>query len=172
MAKLKTRDFKKFPAKANSLNASITSVVGGKKYSIAKYRYYIGIDTGVNTGIAIWDRVDKKFTAIGSMSIHKALKTVEGFEKWRGDMFVRVEDARLRKMFGRSGRERLQGAGSIKRDAKIWEDFLTDIKMEFELVAPRHNVTKLNAQAFKKLTKWTGVTNEHGRDAAMLVFGK
>ena len=31
-------------------------------------------------------------------------------------------------------------------------------------------MTKSKADTFKKLTGWTGRTNEHARDAAMLVF--
>ena len=30
---------------------------------------------------------------------------------------------------------------------------------------------KLDAAAFKRLTSWQGRTSEHGRDAAMLVWG-
>lgn len=39
------------------------------------------------------------------------------------------------------------------------------------MVAPRNNVTKMNAVAFRNLTKWEKVTSEHACDAAMLVFG-
>ena len=34
---------------------------------------------------------------------------------------LRIEDARLRKWYGNAGREELQGAGSVNRDASIWE---------------------------------------------------
>lgn len=64
------------------------------------------------------------------------------------------------------------GAGSIKRDAKIWQDFLEDGKYNFEMVAPKNNTTKLRADVFSKMTNWKDKTNEHSRDAAMLVFGK
>ena len=38
--------------------------------------------------------------------------------------------------------------------------------------APKDNKTKLNADQFSRITKWEGRTNEHGRDAAMLIFGR
>jgi hypothetical protein len=38
-------------------------------------------------------------------------------------------------------------------------------------VAPKNNTTKISAEYFKAVTKWTARTNEHGRDAAMLVVG-
>ena len=68
-------------------------------------------------------------------------------------------------------RKKLQGVGSVKRDASIWEDYLTDLGIEFEMVAPKRNVTKLSQDRFKAMTGWKNRTNEHGRDAAMLVFG-
>ena len=86
-------------------------------------------------------------------------------------IFVRVEDSRQRKWFGKAGREQLQGAGSIKRDVyRDWEDFLMDIGVNHEMVSPAKNRTKLKADTFKTYTGWGNPTNEHSRDAAMLVF--
>lgn len=133
------------------------------------YKYYIGIDTGVNTGFAVWDSEEKKFLLIETTMIHRAMDWVKQYSE-RNDTLVRFEDARLRKWFGNAGREQLQGAGSIKRDAKVWEDFLKDILCPCEAVAPKNNKTKLNADTFKKITGWEKQTSEHSRDAAMLVF--
>jgi hypothetical protein len=131
-------------------------------------RYLIGIDTGVNTGYALYDRKLKKLLTVDTTRIHNA---IDGVKTWNNNnLFVRVEDARLRNWFGKSGREKLQGAGSVKRDSKIWSDFLTDEGIPFEMVAPKNNVTKISAEAFKKLTGYTGRTSEHGRAAAMLVW--
>lgn len=132
-----------------------------------KQRYAIGLDTGVNTGFAIWDTQDKKLECF-SIMIHQAFELTL---KYKDNCFVYVEDARLRK-FITGGREKLQGAGSIKRDAKIWEDFLTDKNIPFKLIAPKNNRTKLDSALFKKITGFKGSTNQHARDAAMLVFGK
>lgn len=134
---------------------------------------YIGIDTGVNTGIAIWESKTKQFISIESVKIHEAMATVNHCVTTfaNGGIVVRVEDARKRKWFGETGKEKAQGVGSIKRDAVIWEDFLTGLGCEFQLVAPKNNKTKLSAVQFKQYTSWVGKTNEHGRDAAMLVYG-
>ena len=136
------------------------------------YRYYIGIDTGTNTGFAVWDLIDKQFVAIKTYKIDEAMEHVLLLHNIIGlsKIFVRFEDARLRKWFGKAGREQLQGAGSIKRDCVIWEDFLTRKGIAFEAVAPKNNRTKLTAEAFKKITGSKGKTSEHARDAAMLVF--
>ena len=130
-----------------------------------KIKYHIGIDPGVNTGVAIWNS-EKKELECFSLMIHQAFELVKKY-----DCFVYVEDARLRKYIT-GGREKLQGAGSIKRDSKIWEDFLTDKNIAFKLIAPKNNRTKLDSVTFTKLTGFKGRTNQHERDAAMLVFGK
>jgi hypothetical protein len=129
---------------------------------------YIGIDPGVNTGIAIWHTGLKKFLLIASMPILDAMNEVFGYPK----AVVYIEDARLRKWFGNSGKERLQGAGSIKRDCQIWEDFLKNNEILHYWVAPKNNKTKMDAATFKAMTNHFERTNEHGRDAAMLIFGR
>lgn len=131
----------------------------------------IGIDTGVNTGVSCYSIQSEMLVFVDCMKIHEAMRYVYLVNKSsEGSVFVRAEDSRKRKWFGNSGKERLKGAGSVCRDAKIWEDFLTDFKIPFEMVAPKDNVTKLNAATFKKVTGWKGKTNEHGRDAAMLCY--
>jgi predicted mannosyl-3-phosphoglycerate phosphatase (HAD superfamily) len=140
----------------------------------------VGIDTGVDTGFAIYDTKTRKLVEVGSMMIHQAMKCVSDLYKVHKDLDgikIRVEDARQRKWFGtekmtrEKEREKLQGVGSVKRDSSIWEDFLTDLGVQFEMVAPRYNVTKLKADYFNRITGWHGRSNEHGRDAAGLVFG-
>lgn len=141
---------------------------------------YIGIDTGTHTGVAIWDSPKKEFVTIETLPIHKAMRLVERFyEQNKGlfDIQIIFEDARLRRWIPDSGdirREmgRRQGAGSVKRDCTIWEEFLKDLKIPYEAVKPARGATKMNADYFKRLTGWTGRTSEHSRDAGMLVFGR
>lgn len=93
-----------------------------------------------------------------------------------GRAMVRVEDARQRtwvpwqknEKYERGKRE---GAGSVKRDAKIWEDFLKDLGIPFEMVAPKKNKTKVSDAYLQQLTGYAGKTSQHARDAAMLVIG-
>lgn len=138
---------------------------------------YIGIDAGKNTGFAVWDSKRKKFIEITSMPIHRAMLEVKQiFDKEVDNLYIRVEDARQRTWFGNKmsyheERSKLQGVGSVKRDCTIWEDFLTDLGFRFEMVAPKRNVTKMTHEQFERLTGYGKRTNEHSRDAAMLVFG-
>lgn len=134
---------------------------------------YVGIDTGKHTGVAVWASVTGSFFQIETVAIHRAMKIVLDLkEKYDDKLFVIFEDARQRKYFGDSGKEVWQGAGSIKRDATIWEDFLTDEGISFRAMPPTKGGTKLTKEAFQNLTGWGGKTSEHSRDAAMLVFGR
>jgi len=131
----------------------------------------IGIDVGVHTGVSIYNRKTESLILVSSMKIHEAIKLVsKQFAAHGAEVYIRVEDARKRQWFGNSGREKLQGAGSVKRDSGIWEDFLNDLGVDFEMVAPKNNRTKMSAEYFKKYTGYLLRTNEHGRDAAMLVY--
>lgn len=139
---------------------------------------YVGIDTGTHTGYAEWNAKEKRFLSVDSVKIHQAMERIRSLTKLNpGSLMVRVEDPRQRTWFGtermtrEEERKRLQGVGSVKRDATIWEDFLTDLGVQFEMVPPRQNVTKLSQETFRSYTGWNKKTNEHGRDAAMLVFG-
>lgn len=135
---------------------------------------YIGIDTGVHTGFAVWNTDTKSFFEVRTYTITQAIDRVRELNDicGRGSVRLYVEDARQRKWFGRTGRERLKGAGSVCRDASIWEDWCKENDIECVMVAPKNNRTKLSAAQFRALTKWPGRTSQHSRDAALLVFGR
>lgn len=137
-----------------------------------KYNYIIGIDPGVNTGYAVWDCKKKEIVAVSSWEIHRVMAFVKS--DVHNNIFVRVEDARKRKWFGndyKTNDAKKQNVGKVKRDCKIWEDYLTYLGVAFEMIHPIKGGTKIKAEPFKKLTGWEKQTNEHGRDAAMIVFG-
>jgi len=136
------------------------------------YKYAIGIDTGVHTGYAVWDTEDQRLLSCKTMKIDVAMETIR--ETWEAgySILVIIEDARLRKFFkGENMAAKQQGAGSIKRDAKIWEDYLTRLRIDFKLVNPTSRKTKITSEYFKKISKFEGRTSNHARDAAMLVLG-
>lgn len=139
-------------------------------------KLYIGIDPGTHTGIAVWNKTDRRLEVVDTMTITRALElvtaNVELCKAFGGEVVVFIEDARKRTWFGSSNREKLQGAGSVKRDCSIWETFCEELGVECRKIAPKHNTTKLTASQFKVLTNWAGRTSEHSRDAAMLVFGR
>lgn len=141
-----------------------------------KYDYYVGIDTGVNTGYAIWESAAKRFIMLRTVPIHEAMRRIEHWATLSDDQrnrktFIRVEDAR-KAVFDRSKEaHKLRGAGSVMRDAKIWEDYLASIGADFEMVRPNGRLTKMAEDQFARTTGWTEPCSSHARDAAMLVYG-
>ena len=133
----------------------------------------IGIDTGVHTGFAVaFDHGEGGVLQIvQSLSITQAMQSVLEYEDEHDlkDIMLYIEDARKRTWFT-GGREKAQGVGSVKRDAQIWEDWCKEQGINFKLIHPAANATKKKVEDFTRMTGWTGRTNEHGRDAAMLVF--
>lgn len=111
-----------------------------------------------------------------SMPIHKALRLIEDLLH-EDRIHVRVEDARKRKWFGHNSSAKKQGAGSVKRDCKIWEDFLSDLQktsnglLTFEMIHPIKGATKIGQNVFKSITGIQERTSQHGRDAYMLIHG-
>lgn len=139
--------------------------------------FLIGIDCGKHTGIAVWDTDTQKFIRLDTMPIHKALFLVYDLRLLRPTPRVYFEDARQRKWLPKDTssseyRGHLMGAGSVKRDAVIWQDALTDWGIPFEMVPPRPGMTKWDADYFKHVTGYKGRTSNHARDAALLVFGR
>lgn len=128
----------------------------------------IGIDPGRHTGLAVIK--DGKLVRCETMMIHHALTEIELFamsDYVEYDILVIVEDARKR-----SGRpEAAQGAGSVKRDSTIWEDFLQDLKISFKMIAPRKNGTRFRDEIFwAKYPYWSKRTSVHSRSAANLLI--
>lgn len=130
----------------------------------------IGIDPGTHTGYA--KMVNGKLLSVTTLTIYHALKEVELWTKnycQPDAYFIRIEDARQRTWFDKTDRERLKGAGSVERDCKIWEEVLTELKIPFEFVHPKH-VKATTAEQFEKLTGWKGRTSIHAREAAWLII--
>lgn len=134
---------------------------------------HIGIDPGVTTGFAVWDSKLKRFRTIESLKIHEAMDVVSELGTLNaGSLKVWIEDARKRTWYGSKSKEKMQGAGSVKRDCKIWEEFLTDLNIPFEMIHPQKGCTKISEDYFKKVAGYSETSSEHGRDAAMLVINR
>ena len=136
---------------------------------------FIGIDTGTKTGFAVWD--GKRFLEIETLKLWQALDRIRRMKEQGEDITVVFEDARQRKWLPREKsiseyRGKMIGAGSVKRDAVIWEEFCIDNGIKFFSVPPGKGLTKWSAQTFAEVTGWQGRTSNHGRDAALLVYGR
>lgn len=143
----------------------------------------IGVDTGVHTGFAVAFDHGKggELQDVSSLTITQSMSKVLELAKEHGkeNLKLFIEDARLRTWFGnadarqaRSGAGVREGIGSVKRDAQIWEQWCIEQGLKYKMIHPAANKTKTDAKYFLKVTGWAKRTNEHARDAAMLVFGR
>jgi len=144
------------------------------------YKYIIGIDPGVTTGLCIYYKPTMTICRLTSGTLLQMLLMLRESIWWErisnGRVFIRMEDARLRTWIPRQKTEtaergRREGAGYVKAHCAIWEDWFKLVGIPHELVPPKNNKTKVTADYFKTLTGWKEKTNEHCRDAAMLVVG-
>ena len=136
---------------------------------------YIGIDPGTHTGVAFWNSTSKVLFDLYTLPIHRALEKVKRFyndNKGLFDICVVFEDARQRRWYGKESNDKLQGAGSVKRDCSIWEGFCKDEKISYLALPPIKGGTKVSKSYFKTISGWKGRTSNHARDAAMLVIGR
>ena len=134
--------------------------------------FYIGIDPGTHTGMAVWDSKEGKFLSLETLPIHRAMVEVMNLRIGR-EILVVFEDARQRKWYGKGDTNaKLQGAGSVKRDCSIWEEFCKDYGIPYWAKPPVKGATKITPEYFKLISHYQGRTSEHSRDAAMLVIGR
>ena len=145
---------------------------------MSKKRFYVGIDPGVNTGWASWDSESKQFLNIYTTNFWDCITALKLLPKEIVESCcVIIEDPNLnRPTFDRPGqnnfamRKIAQNVGSNKRDAQLIIEWLEANK--FEVIKVKPTTGKWDSKTFKSITKWEGSTNEHGRDAAKLIFGR
>ena len=134
-----------------------------------------GIDPGLHTGLAVWDTSSRQFLEIRCSGIVDAMDYLDHLRAERGIGLVVFEDARQRTWIPRERdlaqmKGRAMGAGSVKRDCSIWEEWCKARQVQYIASRPKNGMTKLTDAYFRGITGYDRRTNNHGRDAAMLVF--
>lgn len=135
----------------------------------------VGVDPGHHTGVAVWDTSTRQFIEIRTTGIVSAMDYLTELHKEKKIMLLVFEDARQRTWIPRERdirqvKGRAMGAGSVKRDCSIWEEWCSARGIQFIASRPKTGMTKLTDAYFRGITGYDRRTNEHGRDAAMLVF--
>ena len=137
----------------------------------------IGIDPP--KGLAV--SVDGRLTTVITTSFWDIINELDQHRKSGNAMLVYIENTNANKSLyakhngkGHNIRTRIaQNVGSNKRDASLLMEWMDRNKIEYIAVPPRKdNQTKNNSTIFKKITGWDAATSEHGRDAAMLFWGR
>ncbi len=120
----------------------------------------IGIDPGVHTGFAVWELEGDKLLMCEAMGIVQTMQLVLDHDP----ALLVVEDARMRG----GSRQASMGAGSVRRDCSIWEEWARAHGIPLKCISPADKGPKLSAEAFQRLTGWPVGLNEHARDAAAI----
>lgn len=137
---------------------------------------WFGVDPGVNTGLALVQ--DGELKVCETVGIVRAMaRILAAFDACEDSITIVMEDARQRQWLPRERnaseyRGRLMGAGSVKRDCSIWEEFCEVYNLPLLKVPPRAGATNWTAETFRNVTGYKGRTSNHARDAALLVFGR
>ncbi len=140
--------------------------------------YLVGIDPGTFTGMAIWDIKNKKLIGVRTVMIHIAIEIISKIPNHEIKVYCENPNTFIpfKNVSQKEINSRKQGAGSIKRDFAIWQDYCEDKGIEFVATKLQGGLKKLSHEYFLKLTGYKMPKlinkNQHGYDAAMLVFGK
>lgn len=147
-------------------------------------KFYIGIDSGVHTGFAVWNSYGKKFYEIKTLSfwscIERLYKYIELSRNNTIELQAYIEDVTQNKPVFNKGkwsenqyRKIAQNVGQNKRDCQLIAEYLERHKIVVHKIKPdKKSMTKLKADEFLRLTGYDLRTSSHARDAAMLVFGR
>ena len=136
--------------------------------------FYVGIDTGKNTGLAVWDSEKKRFDLIKPCDFHDCIYAIVGNYPPRYTV-IRVELSQTKAVWHKGKRTDMKknntiavNVGMVRRESELMLEMLT---MAGYKVIPVKPSGKIDANVFEKITGYKGRTNQHTRDAAMMVYG-
>lgn len=138
--------------------------------------HHIGIDTGKKTGLAIWTPAYKQLD-LYSTDFWGVWGVIEDYQyELRPDRTkVRIEMPGSF-LYGRNSKHGKRvsvkmavNVGGVQMMAILLAERFEELG--YQVGRPQPSKRKLNHDIFKKITGYTGTTNEHTRDAGMLVYG-
>lgn len=130
----------------------------------------LGIDPGAHTGVATY--VGGQLTDLETVGPHQIERLIRG----RAPARVVFEDSRLQSHTWTSSASKAAAAKMARNVGQVdaWCYLITAICAELGIAAhgisPAGKGAKLDAKQFASVTGWTGKSNEHARDAAMVAW--
>ncbi len=139
----------------------------------------IGIDPGISTRVCVWDTDNMKFLHFSTLSFWPTITVLSKYRREYGDgLAVVIEDPNLNKAmhWGNKGSVKgfnpatkiAQNVGQNKKEAELIIKYLESNGVKFQAIKPTSK--KVNAEQFKSFSGYEGRTNQHVRDAGMLVL--
>ena len=145
---------------------------------------YIGIDPGVKNGWAVWDSQVKKFCEIRTFSFWELITNIETMNKAYDCRFYVEATYKIKAVWDSKGRPQptnlevirwgklCQNIGQNRQISCLILQWLERNHCDYIECQPGSSLTKLKPDTFKQMTKYKERTSQHGRDAAMLVWGR
>ncbi len=141
---------------------------------------YIGIDPGVSTGVCVYDAQTRLITRLQTLSFWPLIDFIATWHKQEGErLTVIVEDPNLNPAMHWNQKKDVKGfnaatkvaqnVGMNKKEAELIIEFLKRNKINCKAIKP--TARKVKEDYFKQLSGYGRQTNQHERDAAMLVIG-
>lgn len=137
-------------------------------------RFVIGIDPGVESGFAVWDRITRRFVSIDTLKFWDVIDRVQVFGIHEAKVIVEV--AHLAPTFRHLKAEGTnvntlskiaRNVGQVTREAQLLVEGLRRLGYDVREVKPQG---KKKQAEFKRITGWSKRTNQHERDSAMMAF--
>lgn len=133
----------------------------------------VGIDPGVKTGFAIAE--SGKLTHLETVDFWGAYDRIREWDPGCVEM-ITIEISETTHMWGKQlygndqDKRRVkmgQNVGAVRREGQLLAQRLRQRGYSVRCVPPRG---KVSADYFRRLTGWTGTSNEHTRDAGLLAI--
>ena len=132
----------------------------------------IGLDPGLNAGIAIYE--DGKLTELLTI---EPINLADIFSHYSGEpLFIVFEDSRLQSHVWVPSQSKGVAANIARKIGMVdaWcymiERLCENYDIAYMRISPKAKGEKLNAEDFKRITGWTGKSNQHERDGAMVAW--
>jgi hypothetical protein len=137
---------------------------------------FIGLDCGVNTGVAVWDSFERKLTTFktdfwGCVDyINKLTASKEVFKVIIENPALNKPTFRKKGAYGMAVYNKIsQNVGSVKRESTLLIEYFERNKIHYEQVCPMTH--KWSHDYYKSITGLTKRVSQHERDASKYVWG-
>jgi predicted nuclease with RNAse H fold len=166
---------------AAAIEAAVSAKAGQQEQE-ARKRYVVGIDPGVKTGFAVWDRDGRRLLSVETADFWTVFFQISNAPILRPkNTLIVIEVAhyapvfRERKAKGKNvnhAARLAQNVGQVMREAKLLAEGLRRLGYEVVEQKPLGKAKKAadDVAQFQRLTGWTERTSQHARDAARMVF--
>ena len=138
----------------------------------SKPRYCIGLDPGINVGFAVFDRDIKALITVSSHPLFNVFQLLDDLKYSHIEVFIENPNTWIKFSSTEDSNARKQGAGAVKQTYKHLVEFLEDRNIKFTPIKLQGTMKKVDSTKFKLYTKWAKMTNQHSRDASLMVYNR